>query len=280
MEPAPQAALRAFLGAGSGVLDSLSASHSVAVQESVRCHHFNRGKPLLIDTSFDFGSDTPEGKDPDSHSKTLRQYHKLLWSKPLPSGHLFDLSDSTPGHYLYHRSRLGEFSLTSDSVIPTFKWNSEVRAMIPQEDLDAFNALGYTIGGMMVFPGNRIDGKWTINQARGCTKAIGDRFDLTLECIRRHYIGLASPLGATLERYADFFHLFSNFAGYVEFYLLQDLVTTDFRRVKIAEPFDDFLGSPIPATVQEYVNYRTAAEAFISSRNSRIRDLVHAGIPA
>jgi hypothetical protein len=26
---------------------------------------------------------------------------------------------------------------------------------------------------MMVFPGKPIDGKWTINQARGCTKGIG-----------------------------------------------------------------------------------------------------------
>ena len=49
-----------------------------------------------------------------------------------------------------------------------------------------FMAISYTIGGMMVFPGNRIEGKWTINQARGCLKTISDRFDLTLECIRRH----------------------------------------------------------------------------------------------
>jgi hypothetical protein len=38
-------------------------------------------------------------------------------------------------------------------------------------------AICYTIGAMMVFPGNRIQGEWTINQARGCLKKISDRFD-------------------------------------------------------------------------------------------------------
>jgi hypothetical protein len=36
-----------------------------------------------IDITFDFRLDTPNGKDPDSFSATLRRYHKLLWSKPL-----------------------------------------------------------------------------------------------------------------------------------------------------------------------------------------------------
>src|SRR5262245_45252497 len=98
---------------------------------------------------------------------------------------------------------MGKFSLSSDTVIPTFKWASQVKTLIPDEELKAFNAVGYTIGGMMLFPGNQIDGKWTINQARGCTKQIGDRFDLTLECIRRHYSNGDSPLSGVLGRYAS-----------------------------------------------------------------------------
>ena len=31
-----------------------------------------------IDTTFDFCTDTPTGKNPDSHSPTLRMYHKYL----------------------------------------------------------------------------------------------------------------------------------------------------------------------------------------------------------
>lgn len=223
-----------------------------------------------IDITFDFRRDTPDGKDPDTYSKTLRRYHKLLWSKSLPCGAFFGLDESTPGHYLYHGSTLGEFSLSSDAVIPTFKWNERIRILIPEEELKAFNAAGYTIGGMMVFPRNRIDGKWTINQARGCTPKIGDRFDLTLECIRRHYSNGKSPLSDVLARYARFFELFGSFRGYVEFFLLHDLVSADFSAVKISVPFDDFRGSPIPSGVNEYKAYESAARAFIEARNQRI----------
>lgn len=223
-----------------------------------------------IDVSFDFRSDTPQGKDPDTHSKMLRRYHKVLWSKRLPGGALFELDDTTRGSYLYHRSDLGEFSLSSDTVIPSFKWVPHIKASIPKAEVDAFNAIGYTIGGMMVFPGNPIDRKWTINQARGCTKLIRDRFDITLECIRRHYVGTRSPLTDVLNRYARFFELFKDFRGYVEFFLLQDLVAEGFSAVRIAEPFDDFKGSPIPASIEEYHTYKNASIAFIQARNWRI----------
>jgi hypothetical protein len=223
-----------------------------------------------IDVTFDFRRDTPEGKDPDTHSKTLRRYHKLLWSKRLPCGAFFELSDAVPGHYLQHRSTVGEFSLSSDAVIPTFKWHKGIQTLVSVEELKAFNAAGYTIGGMMVFPGNRISGKWTINQARGCTGRIGDRFDLTLECIRRHYSNDKSPLSEVLTRYARLFDLFGDFAGYVQFFLLHDLVSADLSVVKISAPFDDFSTSPIPNDVDEYRAYESAARRFIEARNQRI----------
>lgn len=223
-----------------------------------------------IDITFDFRQDTPKGKDPDTHSKTLRGYHKLLWSKRLPCGVFFGLDDTIKGHYLYHRSALGEFSLSSDAVIPTFKWHKRIQTLIPENELNAFNAFGYTIGGMMVFPGNRIDKKWTINQARGCTRQLCDRFDLTLECIRRYYINETSPLSEVLTRYSRFFELFGDFRGYVEYFLLQDLVSTDFFDVKISAPFNDFIGSPIPNDVIEYKKYESAMRAFIAARNHRI----------
>jgi hypothetical protein len=200
----------------------------------------------------------------------LRRYHKLLWSKSLPSGEFFGLDNVTPRSYLYHRSAIGEFWLASDAVIPTFKWVHHIKSLISVEELEAFNAFGYTIGGMMIFPGNQIDRKWTINQARGCTKRIGDRFDLTLECIRRHYNNTDSPLSNVLARYASFFDLFQDFRGYVEFFLLQDLVTADCSTVKISMPFDDFRGSPIPSGVAEYRAYKSEAIVFIEARNQRI----------
>ena len=143
----------------------------------------------MIDTTFDFRSDSG-GKDPDTDSPTLRCYHRLLWSKALPSGIVFELDDTTPGAYLHHRSDTGEFFLASDSVLPTFIKHPRMKPITEQlteHEKESFLRLGYTIGGMLVFPGNRVDGKMTINGARGFHPRIADRFDMTLECVRRHY---------------------------------------------------------------------------------------------
>ena len=89
----------------------------------------------------------------------------------MPSGAPFELDVTTPPSYLHHRSELGEFWLSSDAVIPTFSRARELEHIIdqiPEAETEAFNRIGYTIGGMMVFPGNRVDRKMTINDARGC----------------------------------------------------------------------------------------------------------------
>jgi hypothetical protein len=120
----------------------------------------------IIDTTFDFRSDSPPKLDPDTFSPTLARYHKLLWSKPLPSGSPFDLDVSRPPFHLHHRSELGKFSLSSDTVIRTYSswsWVANIIGPIPQGEMDEFRHLMYTIGGMMVFPANRVGGKMTMN---------------------------------------------------------------------------------------------------------------------
>jgi len=231
-----------------------------------------------IDVTFDFRSDTPPGRDPDTFSPTLRTYHQLLWSKPLPSGAPFALDATPPPYYFRHASGLGEFVLSSDAVVPTFSRARELAdifSQIPQEETDAFNRLGYTIGGMMVFPANTVDRKMTINSARGCHPRIRDRFDLTVECIRRHYVGESSLLCEPLARYADFFSLFRDFAGYVDFFLLQDLVDEVTYTVKFFAPFEDFVASPLPRPLSVYLAYRTQAMAFLDARNHRIAALMN-----
>lgn len=227
-----------------------------------------------IDVTFDFRADTPgyPQKDPDALSPTLRRYHKLLWSKPLPNGAMFELADTTPGVYLHHRSHLGEFWLASDTVIPSFRKVPHLSDTFQQwpEELAAFNTIGYTIGGMMLFPGNRVDGKATINVARGFHPRIKDRFDLTVECIRRHYLNERNPLSAVIARYADFFSLFGDFCGYVDFFMLQDLVTADDSAVRFFSPFENFTTSPVPGDADAYRDYRRLATEFIVARNRRI----------
>jgi hypothetical protein len=229
-----------------------------------------------IDISFDFRSDTPRGKDPDRHSPTLRRFHRMLWSKSLPGGgRHFELVDTTRHVYLHHKSGLGEFWLASDAVIPSFTREATVRHVveqIPQTELDWFNTIGSTIGGMMLWPGQQVRRKMTINQQRGCHPRIKDRFDLTVECVRRHYEGSASPLGVTFARYHDFFALFQNFKGFVEHFLLQDLVSGDFSSVRMFGPFHGFDATPMPQTPGEYNEYMADAIRFIEARNRRIQE--------
>lgn len=224
---------------------------------------------MPISTEFDFRTDS-NGRDPDSASPTLRSYHQLLWSKPLPSGALFNL-ERTPGNYLTHSSKLGEFKLSSDTISNSLRGSKRragLIAQIPSVHLDAFQALGSTIGARILFPGNRVDKKPTINVARGFNAQIVDRFDLTLECIRLHYRGEPSPLAAALDRYADFFALFETFEGYVDFFLLDDLVQNG--QVKFYLPFYGEFGQPLPNTVDEYNEYMSNTMGFVAARNSRI----------
>ena len=105
--------------------------------------------------------------------------------------------------------------------------------------------------------------------ARGFNKSISDRFDLTLECIRRHYSDLGSPLAGTLSRYSDFFALFGDFRSYVSFFLLHDLVNEDLD-VKCFMSFDDFCPPSVPKDMRSYREYRRCSIEFIEARNHRI----------
>lgn len=228
-----------------------------------------------IDITFDFRTDTPPGKDPDTWSPALCAAHQFLWSKPLPNGMVFDLvAKPKPPFYLIHQSELGRFVLSSDTVMPTFRKHPRVKEIFTQipPECRNFGGLGYTIGGMMVFPAVRVGRKWTINQARGCHPKIKDRFDLTLECIRRYYAGEESPLRKCLERYASFFDLFEDFRGYAAFFHLQDMVSEDFTAVRFFSASQDFRVSPVPDSRQAYLRYRDHVLCFLHARNARIKD--------
>jgi hypothetical protein len=146
-------------------------------------------------------------------------------------------------------------------------------SQIPASELDEFQSAGSVIGARILFPRNRIDNRFTINQARGTHPRINDRFELTLECIRMHYLGLSNPLESVLNRYRDFFNLFGNFKGYVDFFFLQDLVSSDYSEVLYFIPHDSsFESSPRPDSVESYMQYKANTIRFIKARNGRIKD--------
>ena len=234
-----------------------------------------------IDITFNVYSDTPSGKDPDSYSPTLRSYHMFLWSKPLPNKVNFALNDKT-SKLLHHQSDLGEFFLSSDSIGHTYgggptgykvKSVSHILDQVAPDEIERFFNVCCTIGAYIIFPSKRIDNKPTINGARGLNHKIKDRFDLTLECIRRYYKNEDSPLTDTLSRYSKFFNLFESFQGYVDFFLLQDLVLKDYSEIKFWLPFSNFNNSPLPTSVDEYIFYSKNVTNFVIARNQRIQNL-------
>ncbi len=233
---------------------------------------------MTIDINFNVYSDA-NGGDPDSTSPTLRRYHQLLWSKSLPGGKSFKL-DIGYGAYLHHKSEIGEFFLGSDVMTNAYKNHKYKKPWLPQipDEANELFDTASTIGAYIIFPNRRIKGTNTINQARGCNVSIDDRFDLTLECIRRFYLSEKSPLYDTLVKYKAFFDLFVDFNGYVNFFLLDDLVDKDYN-TRFYLPFDDFKSRPFShidddRNIDDYRSYKKEAMRFIQSRNKRIEDHV------
>lgn len=228
---------------------------------------------MKIDVTYNFQAET-EPRDADRYSSTLQEYHRILWSKHLPNGKIFELSKISQNR-LYHKSDLGEFYFSSDRAIPSFsKWKKlkHITSKIPKNRLNKFLDTANTIGGIIIWPSNRIEHNQTINGAKGFNSLISDRLDLTIECVRRYYLDKESPLYETFKRYDDFFKLFENFKGYIDFFLFQDAVTSDYNLVKIAPPFDDFESVPVPRSVDEYMQYLDYTEKLVEARNKRIEN--------
>jgi hypothetical protein len=225
---------------------------------------------MKIDITFNVYSDS-NGGDPDSTSSTLRLYHKMLWCKPLPNGQKFELLDNKKGAYLYHNSKFGEFYLGSDAISHSYRNQKRKQWLIKQvsNEVNELFEIGSTIGAYTLFPKNKINNKFTINQARGVNSFIDDRFDLTLECIRLFYLKEISPLYDTFLRYKSFFELFESFKGYIDFFLLNDLVDTN-ENIQFYLPFDNFKTKPIFTNIDEYLEYKKRVTTFIILRNKRI----------
>lgn len=238
---------------------------------------------MNIDITFDFTTDTPKywdnfwndnvlgggGADPDAVSKTLQNYHQLLWSKPLPNGEHMNLVSGKGSNYLTWKN----FRFGSDSILASFRYVryremlEEVSKTIPKykEFIESFIHKTYTIGGSIIFPKEN-----SINRARGVNPFIKDRWDLTLECLRKYYKNEDSPLYETLVMNKEFFDLFVDFKGYVDFFFLQDCVSEDYQTVIFWIGDGDLSKNPMPKSVDEYLLWIDKQLDFVSKRNKRI----------
>lgn len=207
-------------------------------------------------------------KDPDVHNPILRRYHSILWSRPLPNGDYLDLQESDKDYLIWNGHRF-----SSDSIAASFRYerNRELLTSLSKSlpdyhgFIESFIRRAYTIGGSVIFPKERFG----INQGRGLNRKICDRWDLTLECIRRFYIGEESPLSWILEKNAWFFDLFVDFKGYTDFFFLQDYVSED-SNVIIWMGDGNFEGDCLPKDVDQYLSWIRVSLDFVDRRNMRI----------
>lgn len=226
-----------------------------------------------INVDFYFFDDTPVGLDPDSASPTLRQYHQLLWSKELPDGRPFELQASkAKSPYLVYEIEKTRIVFGSDTIATRHrKALHHLFTQLPDEVNEHFRRRAYTICGFMLFPVSQ----GSINQNRGTHPRIQDRWDLTLEAIRRFYDGGTSPLTGTIDRYANYFELFGSFQGYVDHFHLGDFVDEQ-GGVRFLLPFDDFVAPPLPSDLPTYAKYRLDSLDLFEARRSRILDAIAA----
>lgn len=236
-----------------------------------------------MDLHRDYYSDA-SGKDPDKFSPSLNEDHRTLWQKPLPTGGIFNLeSVKDNGYLLLHKpTNGGELYLSSDALghslfsdydkaaysrsFPYKAISQQLRGVIKD-----FWRQQVGIAWYIIFPAFMRNGH-TINQARGVNSKILDRFDLTLECIRRYYEkdpGL-NPLYDALNRYKDFFDLFKDFEGYVSFFYLQDFLKPRNHSLDFWLEFDEFERPPLPRNPDEYKQYKENVCSVFAARRERI----------
>lgn len=211
--------------------------------------------------------------DPDAKSQTMRDYHRLLWSRELPNGEVMQLVDGRSRYYLHWK----DFYFGSDSITASFRYYrnreflEEVKKEIPNYNsfVEDYIRKLYTIGGEMLFPSFM----GCINQARGCNLRICDRWDLTLECIKRYYSGEDSPLSKALAKNTLFFDLFIDFKGFVDFFFLNDCVDESYN-VKMWLDTPLFITNSIPKTIDDYLRFLDFELDFVANRNRRINNFI------
>ena len=73
-----------------------------------------------------------------------------------------------------------------------------------------------------------------------------------------------------LETDRDFFDLFIDFKGYVDYFFLHDCVSEDYSAVDVWCGKNDFYESGLPETVEEYFSFMEKQMKFLEKRNRRI----------
>lgn len=160
-----------------------------------------------------------------SRSKLLQKHLCLLYGyKPL-EGLSCDIKSNDDYNYLYLDEGM-RFGCDSIANVMTPQ-NEPISRYLSSSELKRYYTIINSIGGKIIFPKH----KKSINQYRGAQwkKYIGDRFDYTLECIRRYFDDPSEkygwyPLKDEIKNDGKFFSKFSSFSEYIKFFFLEDIV--------------------------------------------------------
>lgn len=231
-----------------------------------------------IDVSIGIWDDCPKGYDPDMYSDKLREYQRALYSgRETKSGKKFNLTKGNWYEYLLLDDP--EIRLSSDCIInmnERYVGYKERHEELLNEASEEYKELyqkyihtAHTIGGEILFPRHRP----SINTARGVAEEIKDRFDLTLECIKRFYDGKENPLSYVLKMDKEFFDLFVDFDGYVKFFFLDGLVKNGEVQFFFGE-YDDniFNHKPLAYDKKDWEKLLKKQMDFLEHRNGLIQD--------
>lgn len=243
---------------------------------------------LNIDTDFNFTSDCKywesynkghSDTDPDTYSPRLRLYQQILYSRKTPSGKTLNLTQGKDKKYdylIYDNIRFGSDNIINMCERYDLSWSREANIDNYDEKIKNYILKSYTLGGEIIFPKH----KNSLNVMRGRNHKIKDRFDLTLECIRRFYEDNTSPLYNILKTDEQFFKLFGKghegFKAYVDFFFLNDLVKDDYTKIKLffGDEKDVFIRNPLPQNKTEWDQLLKNQMIFLEKRNQRIKNFV------
>ncbi len=231
------------------------------------------GTPGFWDVFWDNDSDVMDSNhDPHIRCQTLRDYHRSLWSRPLPNGQTMEIENDYCKYLIWNNIRLGSEPLVSSL---RYSRTKGLMTMISssmddyKQYIEDFVHRTSNIGNAIILP-RRVG---SISQYRSKPQ-IGYRWDCTLECIRRYYSGEWSPLEKCMSKNKDFLDLFVDFKGYVDFFLLQDFVSNNYSTVKVMLDTDVDDGDPLPKDIEEYIEWINTCLDLVEKRKGRIQNLV------
>ena len=252
--------------------------------ESLNIHHFCHNKTLLMNNKIILYTEKKffsENKDPDIFNIDLRDCQQWLYSRDKLCLHK---GKNLEYDYLFLETPC-YMRIASDCIInmnENYREYKQTNEQHLSNTSDYFRGLyqkyvdsAYTIGGEIIFP-KRL---YSINVIRGQNTKIKDRFDLTLECIKRFYASIDNPddgiidnpLYETLDQDRAFFSLFDGFRDYVNFFFLDDLVKNDNVKFYFGEYDDDvFNHSALAWNQSEWEQMLENQLKFLDARNTRI----------